>query len=120
MKQKNLSYYQALPYTRRCRLDVEDGDRYWLAWIERLAGCKVDGASKAEAFRKLDEIFDDYIAAKLERGSPIPEPKRWAEGKRRRPKPTVETISVIVRPQTKSGVGFPEAQQAREPESALV
>lgn len=120
MKHKKLSYYRTLPYTRRCRLDLEDGERYWLAWIEELAGCKVEGATKAEAFRKLDETFDDYIVAKLDRKSPIPEPQRWTTGKRPYRKASIESIDVIERPETRSGIGFPELEERRELESALV
>lgn len=120
MRQRKLSYYRTLPYTRRCRLDVDDGERYWLAWVEELAGCKVEGATKAEAFRKLDETFDDYIVAKLERMSPIPEPRRWTTGKRSHRRATIERIDVIGRPETRSGIGFPEPEERRELESALV
>ncbi len=74
---KTLAQYRGLPYARRCQLVVEDGDRYWHAWIEELPGCEIDGATKAEAFRLLDEVFEDYIQAKLEWHSQIPEPTRW-------------------------------------------
>ena len=71
---KDLSYYQQIPYTKRCQLCVEDGDWFWVVWIEELAGCKVQGESKAEAYLHLQELFEDYISALLERGSEIPEP----------------------------------------------
>ena len=74
---RDLKHYQALPYTRRCQLEVEDGNRYWHAWIEELPGCEIDGASKAEAYGNLEEVFADYIKAKLEWDSPIPEPEKW-------------------------------------------
>ena len=74
---RDLAYYQQLPYTHRCQLMVDDGERYWLAWIEELPGCKVEGETKAQAFLHLQELFDDYISAVLERGSGIPEPERW-------------------------------------------
>ncbi len=76
---KNLAYYRRLPYTRRCQLSCEEGSIYWHAWVEELPGCEVDSQTKAGAFADLDEVFEDYLAAKLEWGSTIPEPTRWPE-----------------------------------------
>ncbi|HEX9728695.1 MAG TPA: hypothetical protein VGA37_09335 [Gemmatimonadales bacterium] len=76
---KNFEFYRGLPYTRRCQLIVEAERTYWHAWIEELSGCEVDGASKAEAYASLQELFEDYIHAKLEWRSDIPEPSRWPD-----------------------------------------
>ena len=73
---KDLQYYRALPYTRRIRLVIEDGEKYWIAWVDELSGCKIDAPTKEEAFAFLDDVFDDYIAAKLEWKSSIAEPQR--------------------------------------------
>lgn len=74
---KDLAYYRARPYTRRCRLCLEDAETFWHAWIVELPGCEVDGENKASAFANLEEVFEDYINTKLEWGSPIQEPSRW-------------------------------------------
>ena len=84
---KDLHYYRALPYTRRGEPAVEPGGRYWLAWIEELPGCKTDGASEVEAMQHLDELFDEYITAKLAWGSDIPEPR--GTGRRAAEPPTL-------------------------------
>jgi predicted RNase H-like HicB family nuclease len=90
---KDLHFYRALPYTRRCEPAVEPaGDRYWLAWIEELPGCKTDGASEAEAMQHLDDLFDEYITAKLDWGSDIPEPRRVAS---RTPEPPTLSVRVV-------------------------
>ena len=73
---KGLQYYQGLHYTRRCQLIVDDDARYFLAWIDEFPGCKVEGQTKAEAFKNLGELFEDYINAKLEWKDDIPEPVR--------------------------------------------
>lgn len=73
---KDLNYYRSLRYTRRCQLFMEAEKPYWLAWIEELPGCKVEGSSKVEAYKNLGELFDDYVTSKLEWGSEIPEPKQ--------------------------------------------
>jgi hypothetical protein len=74
---RDLAYFRALPYTRRARLCEENGEFFWHAWIEELPGCEVDSASKAASFADLAEVFEDYIAAKLEWGSEVPLPTRW-------------------------------------------
>ena len=89
MTDKNLPYYQALPYTRRCEpveQPDEPGGRYWLAWIEELSGCKTHGFSDVEAMQHLDEVFDEYITAKLKWGSEIPEPRAGPAEPRRHPR----------------------------------
>ena len=72
---KDLKHYRSLRYTRRCQLFMEAEKPYWLAWIEELPGCKVEGSSKVEAYKNLGELFDDYITSKLEWDSKIPEPE---------------------------------------------
>ena len=73
--EKDLAYYRRLPYTLRTEpaLD-EDGKRYWIAEFLELRGCKMDGQTQVEAVAELHDLFDEFIAAKLESGSPIPEP----------------------------------------------
>ena len=70
-------HYRRLPYRRRARLEIgSDGKNFWVAWIDELPGCQIDAPTKAEAYRKLDELFEDYIAAKLEWGDKVPRPAR--------------------------------------------
>ena len=97
---KDLSYYQSQRYTRQCQLFVEEGTRYWLAWIEELAGCKVEGSSKEEAYKNLGELFDDYITSKLQRGTKMPEPKRpkkrtTCPAKKLKPEPRLVSLRLI-------------------------
>lgn len=99
---KDLKYYRSLRYTRRCQLFMEEGTRYWLAWIEELPGCKVEGSSKEEAYKNLGELFDDYVTSKVERGSaPIPEPehresRRTFPAQKRALEPKVVSLRLIV------------------------
>lgn len=62
---KNLQRYRSLPYTRRVRLHIEDGEKYWVARVDELPGCKIDAPTREEAFLYLDKVFNDYIEAKL-------------------------------------------------------
>ena len=62
---KNLQRYRALPYTRRVRLHVENGEKYWVARVDELPGCRIDAPTREEAFLYLDEVFENYIGARL-------------------------------------------------------
>jgi predicted RNase H-like HicB family nuclease len=72
---RKLEYYRLLPYTRLAEPVEEDGgQRYWVASVAELPGCKTDGDSLAEAMANLNSAFDDFIAARLEWNQAIPEP----------------------------------------------
>lgn len=72
---KDLGYFRALPYTRRVELEEEEGKAYYVASILELPGCFAVAPMRAEAVAQLKSVFDQYIEAKLEWGSPIPEPE---------------------------------------------
>jgi len=72
---KTLREYKLLPYTLRTELVREsDGSEYWTAEYLELRGCKTDGMEEAEAVAKAQELFDEYIVARLDSGTEIPEP----------------------------------------------
>ena len=77
MSKKDLAYYRALPFTRR--VTREQGDEgegyYFVAEIVELPGCFAVAESRLEAIAKLNEVFDEYVEAKLEWRSEIPEPQ---------------------------------------------
>lgn len=73
---RDLKYYRALPYARAVERLDEEGQRYFVARIPDLPGCLATGKSSVEALAYLKEAFDEYISAKLEWGTPIPEPSR--------------------------------------------
>ncbi len=74
---RDLRYYRGLPYTRRVRLERDDGGDYFVAYVVELSGLESDGLTEAEARYNLQAAFDDYIEALLEEGITISEPKRW-------------------------------------------
>lgn len=72
---KTLREYKLSPYTLHTELVREsDGSEYWTAEYLELRGCKTDGSEEAEAVAKVQELFDEYIVARLESGTEIPEP----------------------------------------------
>lgn len=101
---KGPAYYRRLPYSRRCQLSHEGGKFFWHAWVEELPGCEVDAQTKPAAFVALKEVFEDYIATKLEWGSVIPEPTRWPR--------------LAIRSRTKRGTGRMTLVKPPEPLSA--
>ena len=74
---KDLSHYRALPYTRRVRLETDEGGGYFVAYVAELDGVEADGVSPVEAMYNLLSAFDDAIEAMLEWGHKIPEPDAW-------------------------------------------
>ena len=76
---KTLEYYKRLPYTLyKEPIGDPDGTKYWTAEYTELRGCKTEGATESEAVANLQELFDEYITAKIEENINIPEPTRRA------------------------------------------
>ena len=77
---KTLKEYKLSPYTLHTELVREsDGSEYWTAEYLELRGCKTDGDEEAEAVVRVQELFDEYITARLESGNEIPEPAQPAD-----------------------------------------
>ncbi|MFQ5798867.1 MAG: type II toxin-antitoxin system HicB family antitoxin [Bacteroidota bacterium] len=76
-RKKTLEYYRLLPYKIfvEPRMD-SDGTYYWVAEYPDLRGCKTEGVSKAEAIANVQQLFDEYVTARLEVDENIPEPQR--------------------------------------------
>jgi predicted RNase H-like HicB family nuclease len=65
--------------------DDEDAESpYFVAEYRELPGCFTVGNSRSEALANLKDVFDEWIEAKLEWGSAIPEPERLGRGNFRR------------------------------------
>ena len=76
---KTAEYFRRLPYTRRVRIEADERGEYFVASIAELPGVEAPGSSHVEALAELQHAFDDYVAAMLEWGHEIPEPKSWPE-----------------------------------------
>jgi predicted RNase H-like HicB family nuclease len=62
------------------RLETDDaGQTFYVAYIEELPGLESIGDSQMDARAGLVSAFEDYLAAMLEWGEPVPEPKQWPE-----------------------------------------
>lgn len=61
------------PWSREVLVD-EDGA--YLARVPELPGCFADGDSLEEALANLDVVLRDWLSISLERGDPVPAPRR--------------------------------------------
>src|SRR5215203_7383472 len=66
-----------LPYHIVLMRDEEGEDEApWKARVEELPGCEAHAETSEEAARAIEKALEDWIAAALEKGSDVPEPKR--------------------------------------------
>lgn len=73
---KDLAYYRLLPYEREWLMREEGAQKYFVVRLKDLPVIAGDGASSDEAVEDLRVAFDEFVAAWIEAGRPIPEPSR--------------------------------------------
>jgi predicted RNase H-like HicB family nuclease len=73
LKNRDLAYYMALPYTKTLQRD-EDGDM--VARIAELRDCAAQGANDKEALQNLTEAQRLWIEDCLEAGDAVPGPEQ--------------------------------------------
>ena len=73
---KDLAYYRLLPYEREWLMREEGAQKYFVVRLKDLPAVAGDGVSQDEAVKDLREAFDEFVAAWLDAGRPIPEPSR--------------------------------------------
>ena len=73
---RDLAYYRLLPYEREWLMREEGAQKYFVVRLKDLPAVAGDGVSQDEAVEDLREAFDEFVAAWLEAGRPIPEPSR--------------------------------------------
>jgi antitoxin HicB len=73
--EKELEYYEKLPYT----VIVEQWDDcegpYWVARIAELPHCLIHADTPEEVIKEIQEVKMDWIKSNLKRGLRIPEPR---------------------------------------------
>ncbi len=73
-RQRNIDYYMGLPYSILLHEIDDEGEKYWIAEIVELPGCKTHGSTVREAVRNVEEAKKDWILDGLDRGEEIPVP----------------------------------------------
>jgi predicted RNase H-like HicB family nuclease len=72
---KNLEYYDKLPYTVIVEQWDDGKGPYWVARIAELPHCLIHSDTPETAVEEIREVKLDWIKSNLKRGLPIPEPK---------------------------------------------
>ena len=82
-----IAYYVKLPYAIDIKADECGGQVCYIAEHPELYGCMAQGDTPGEAVRNLREAREEYIAALLEAGVEVPQPK-WS--------PTLTSLDIEV------------------------
>ena len=73
-EQKGIEYYMGLPYSILLHEVEEEGEKYWIAEVPELPGCKSHGSSVEEAVKSVEEAKKDWILDSLKEGEQVPTP----------------------------------------------
>ncbi|MBI4289439.1 MAG: toxin-antitoxin system HicB family antitoxin [Chloroflexi bacterium] len=71
---QEIEYYMQLPYAVLLHEVEDEGERYWIAEVPQLPGCKSHGSTVEEAVESLKEAKKDWILDSLQRGEDVPVP----------------------------------------------
>lgn len=73
-EQKGIEYYMQLPYSILLHEIEDEGEKYWIAEVPELPGCKSHGSTIDQAVKNVEEAKKDWILDSLEDGDQIPTP----------------------------------------------
>ena len=73
-EQKGIEYYMQLPYSILLHEIEDEGEKYWIAEVPELPGCKSHGSTVDEAVKNAEEAKKDWILDSLEEGDEVPSP----------------------------------------------
>ena len=73
-EQKGIEYYMQLPYSILLHEIEDEGEKYWIAEVPELPGCKSHGSTVEEAVNSVEEAKKDWILDSLESGEEVPTP----------------------------------------------
>jgi predicted RNase H-like HicB family nuclease len=73
---RELGRFLELPYHIVLMRDETGGDEeYWTARVEELPGCEARGETADAAARAISKAMEDWLAAALQKGATVPEPR---------------------------------------------
>jgi antitoxin HicB len=74
---REIDRFLELPYHIVLVRDEDDGgEEAWTARVEELPGCEVRDQTADGAARGISKAMEEWLAAALEKGNPVPEPRR--------------------------------------------
>jgi len=72
--QKEIEYYMQLPYSILLHEVEDEGEKFWIAEVPELPGCKSHGSTVEEAVKSVEEAKKDWILDSLKEGEEVPTP----------------------------------------------
>lgn len=73
-EQKGVEYYMQLPYSILLQEVEDEGEKYWIAEVPELPGCKSHGSTVEDAVKSVEEAKKDWILDSLKEGEEVPTP----------------------------------------------
>ena len=73
-EQKGIEYYMQLPYSILLHEVVDNSEKYWIAEVPELPGCKSHGSTVEEAVKSVEEAKKDWVLDSLEKDEEVPVP----------------------------------------------
>ena len=73
-EQKGIEYYMQLSFSILLHEVEDEGEKYWIAEVTELPGCKSHGSTIEEAVKSVEEAKKDWILDSLEAGEEVPTP----------------------------------------------
>jgi len=73
-EQRGIDYYMGLSYSILLHEVEEEDEKYWIAEVPELPGCKSHGSSVQEAVESVEEAKEDWILDSLKEGEQVPTP----------------------------------------------
>ena len=73
-EQKGIEYYMQLPYSILLQEVEDEGEKYWIAEIPELPGCKSHGSTVEDAVKSVEEAKKDWILDSLKQREEVPTP----------------------------------------------
>ncbi len=71
---RGIEYYMQLPYSILLHQVEDEGQKYWIAEVPELPGCRSHGSTVEEAVRNVEEAKKDWILDSLQEGEEVPIP----------------------------------------------
>lgn len=73
-EQKGIEYYMQLPYSILLHEVEDEGEKYWVAEVPDLPGCRSHGSTVEEAVKSVEEAKKDWILDSIKEGEEVPTP----------------------------------------------
>ncbi len=73
-EQKGIEHYMQLTYSILLHEVEDEGEKFWIAEVPELPGCKSHGSTVEEAVKSVEEARKDWILDSLKKGEEVPTP----------------------------------------------